>query len=188
MKKAAVLMSGNGRHFRNLLRNHVPIEVAVFDRLCPAFTFAQTTQVPVELVEWEDLSPSFDTEAYTRRVLDVLLRYGISIVILDGWRTILGSEICYVYGDDILNVHPSLLPKHKGLHAVRDALAESKMPFGRKYTGCTVHRVAERMDEGEIIGQAIVHIEPDDTEASLRQRIQDQEFDFYLDIILQEMR
>ena len=71
----------------------------------------------------------------------------------------------------IINVHPSLLPKYKGLHAVEQALAS-----GDTVTGCTVHYVNEELDGGEIILQGKVDIELDDTIDTLTSRIQRQEY------------
>ena len=71
----------------------------------------------------------------------------------------------------IINVHPSLLPKYKGLHAVEQAI-----DAGEKRTGCTVHYVNEELDGGEIITQAEVDILPDDTVESLTKAIQRKEY------------
>ena len=71
----------------------------------------------------------------------------------------------------IINVHPSLLPKYKGLHAVEQA-----MDAGEKITGCTVHYVNEELDGGEIIVQSQVDILPEDTVESLTKAIQRKEY------------
>ena len=71
----------------------------------------------------------------------------------------------------IINVHPSLLPKYKGLHAVEQALES-----GDTETGCTVHYVNVELDGGAIIDRSIVPICPDDTVATLTQRIQRAEY------------
>ena len=70
----------------------------------------------------------------------------------------------------MINIHPSLLPKHKGLNAVDQALES-----GDKITGCTVHYVNEELDGGQIIDQSVVLICPDDTPESLQHRIQQAE-------------
>merc|ERR1712097_58200 len=71
----------------------------------------------------------------------------------------------------IINVHPSLLPKYKGLHAVQQALES-----GDKTSGCTVHYVNEELDGGDIIDQSVVHICPNDTVETLQHRIQRAEY------------
>ena len=70
----------------------------------------------------------------------------------------------------MINTHPALLPAFKGWHAVRDALAA-----GVKVTGCTVHVMTEDMDEGPILAQEAVPVLPDDTEATLHERIKEVE-------------
>ena len=78
----------------------------------------------------------------------------------------------------IINVHPSLLPKYKGLHAVEQAIES-----GDKVTGCTVHYVNEELDGGEIIKQAEVPIFEDDTVEELTQRIQREEYRILPEVI-----
>ena len=78
----------------------------------------------------------------------------------------------------IINVHPSLLPKYKGLHAVEQA-----MEAGETVTGCTVHYVNEELDGGEIILQAEVPILPEDTVESLTKAIQRKEYDILPHVI-----
>jgi phosphoribosylglycinamide formyltransferase-1 len=78
----------------------------------------------------------------------------------------------------VLNTHPALLPSFKGWHAVRDALA-----FGVKVTGCTVHIATEAVDDGPILAQQAVTVEPDDSEASLHERIKAVERTLYPDTI-----
>ena len=80
--------------------------------------------------------------------------------------TVLGRPMFDAYGGRVLNTHPSLLPAFPGAHAVRDALA-----FGVKVTGCTVHIATARMDDGPILAQEAVPVLPDDTEATLHERI-----------------
>ena len=74
------------------------------------------------------------------------------------------------FPDKIINVHPSLLPKYKGMHAIEQALDS-----GDKKTGCTVHYVNEELDGGKIIDQSVVMICPDDDVKTLTQRIQQAE-------------
>ena len=76
----------------------------------------------------------------------------------------------------VLNTHPALLPAFPGWHAVRDALA-----YGVKVTGCTVHVATEEVDAGPILAQEAVPVRPDDTEASLHERIKAVERRLYPD-------
>ena len=95
-----------------------------------------------------------------------------------GFGTILGADIFSVYPGRILNTHPALLPAFKGWHAVRDALAA-----GVKVTGCTVHIATEAVDEGPILAQEAVLVEPGDTEETLHERIKSVERRLYPETI-----
>ena len=84
---------------------------------------------------------------------------------------VLSPEFVKAYKNRIINVHPSLLPKYKGLNAVQQA-----MDAGEVVSGCTVHYVNENLDGGDIIDQSIVQICPEDTVESLTHRVQRAEY------------
>jgi formyltetrahydrofolate-dependent phosphoribosylglycinamide formyltransferase len=94
----------------------------------------------------------------------------VDLIILAGYMRVV-SEYFVESFDHIINIHPSLLPKYKGLHAVEQALDS-----GDKVTGCTVHHVTKELDSGAIIRQAEVPILPDDTVETLTRRIHLQEY------------
>ena len=93
----------------------------------------------------------------------------VDLIILAGYMRVLKKPS--EFPCPIINVHPSLLPKYKGLHAVEQALLS-----GDKQTGCTVHYVNEELDGGAIIDRSIVPICPDDTVETLTHRIQRAEY------------
>ncbi len=97
-------------------------------------------------------------------------RYDVDWVILAGWMRVVTSTFIDAFPNKIINIHPSLLPSFKGIHAVEQALEA-----GVKITGCTVHLVCLEVDSGEILIQAAVPILPDDTAETLHARIQIQE-------------
>ena len=98
-----------------------------------------------------------------------------------GFGTILEKPMHDAFADRIVNTHPALLPAFKGWHAVRAALAA-----GVKVTGCTVHLARLDVDDGPILAQEAVAVLPDDTEASLHERIKDVERRLY-PAVLREM-
>ncbi|HEX4979957.1 MAG TPA: phosphoribosylglycinamide formyltransferase [Acidimicrobiales bacterium] len=160
-----VLVSGSGTILEALLAAAVPVDVVLADRDCRALKVAADAGVPAVLLERSDFSKSFDRDAYSDQVVDVLRAHGVELVAVAGFGTIVPKAARDLPGR-ILNTHPSLLPAFKGWHAVRDALA-----YGVKVTGCTVHVVTEEVDAGPILAQEPVRVEPGDTEETLHERI-----------------
>ena len=95
--------------------------------------------------------------------------YRVDLIVLAGYMRIIKNPSAFPA--PMINVHPSLLPKYKGLHAVEQA-----MESGDKITGCTVHYVNEELDGGDIIIQGEVPILPEDTVESLTKAIQRKEY------------
>ncbi len=101
------------------------------------------------------------------KFVDILREEDVEVVVLAGFMRIVGPVFLAAYPRRIINVHPSLLPKHRGSHAAAQALAA-----GDTVTGCTVHYVDEGVDTGEIIAQREVPVFPGDTTETLQARIQ----------------
>ncbi len=99
-----------------------------------------------------------------------LLAARVDLVVLAGFMRVVKEPLLSAFAGRIINLHPSLLPAHRGLNAVASALAA-----GDKKAGCTVHYVDAGVDTGEIIAQATVPIQPGDTESTLAQRIHEAE-------------
>jgi len=96
------------------------------------------------------------------------------IVCLAGFMRVLTAEFVQHWDGRMLNIHPSLLPKYKGLHTHARALEA-----GDTEAGCSVHLVTAALDDGPILGQARVRVLPDDTESSLAARVLEQEHLLY---------
>ena len=96
--------------------------------------------------------------------------YEVDMIVMGGWMRIVSKKLCDEFAGRIINLHPSLLPKYKGLHAVEQAIKA-----GEDETGCTVHFVNEYLDSGAIIKQQVVPILPGDTVESLTRAIQQAE-------------
>jgi phosphoribosylglycinamide formyltransferase 1 len=109
-------------------------------------------------------------EKFDEKIIQTLRQYDVEWVIMAGWMRLLTSVFIDAFSQRIINIHPSLLPSFKGIHAVEQALAS-----GVKITGCTVHIACLEMDSGPILMQAAVPILPDDTPETLHARIQTQE-------------
>jgi phosphoribosylglycinamide formyltransferase-1 len=117
-------------------------------------------------VERASFGPDFDRNAYTCDVVEVLAPYGVSVVAMAGFGTVLGEAIHRAYSGRVLNTHPSLLPAFKGWHAVADALAA-----GVDETGCTVHVATLEVDDGPVLAQEVVEVLPGETVKTLHERI-----------------
>jgi phosphoribosylglycinamide formyltransferase-1 len=176
--RTAVLASGSGTILDAMVAGGVTVDVAVVDRACGATDVADRNGIPWELVERTDFSKAFDREGYTALVIEVLQKYDIDLVVMAGWGTIFSAAMFETYDGRILNTHPALLPAFKGWHPVRDALAA-----GVKVTGCTVHVATLEVDDGPILAQVAVRVEPDDDEASLHERIKQVERQLYVQTV-----
>ena len=109
-------------------------------------------------------------EEFDEKIVQTLHHYDVEWVILAGWMRLVTSVFIDAFPERIINIHPSLLPSFKGIHAVEQALAS-----GVKITGCTAHITCLEMDSGPILIQAAVPVLPDDTAETLHARIQIQE-------------
>ncbi len=103
-----------------------------------------------------------------------LLRYSPDIICLAGFMRVLSASFVGQWQGKILNIHPSLLPKYKGLHTHARALAA-----GDETAGCSVHLVTPALDDGPILGQSVVPILPDDTVDDLAARVLVEEHRLY---------
>ena len=178
MKKVAVLVSGKGTNLEAMINAEVPIALVVADRPCRGLEIAKKAMIETALVERESFGKDFDRDAYTKKLLDVLVSKEIDLIAMAGFMTFLGDVIFERYDGNILNTHPSLLPLFKGEKAVEDALkADSHV------TGCTIHIATKELDGGPIIAQHEVKIRPKDTVETLHERIKKIERVVYPDTI-----
>jgi phosphoribosylaminoimidazolecarboxamide formyltransferase/IMP cyclohydrolase len=164
-----VLVSGSGTILEAILDAGLPVSVVVADRPCRALGVAADAGVPGSLVDraaFGGFGPGFDRPAYTEAVVEALAEHHVDVVVMAGYGTVLDQPIHTAYPGRILNTHPALLPAFPGWHAVRDALAE-----GVAETGTTVHIATLAMDAGPVLAQEAVPVFPDDTEATLHERI-----------------
>ena len=117
-------------------------------------------------------------ESAQKEIRDRLLAANVDLVVLAGFMRVLKPTMLDEFADKIVNIHPSLLPKFKGLRAWKQAL-----DAGEKETGCTVHLVNSDLDSGTVLGQSKVSIEPGDDAETLHARIQVAEHILYPKII-----
>jgi phosphoribosylglycinamide formyltransferase-1 len=174
----AVLASGRGSNLKAIIdavksgtiKAHLK---AVFSdkKDAHALEYAREAQIPTVFINPKDFN---DRESYDRALVERLQEFKIDFVVLAGYMRLLSSYFIRQYPDKILNIHPSLLPAFKGTHAIKDAFEG-----GVKVTGPTVHFVVEEVDAGAVILQEPVGIGPQDTVASLEEKIHQAEHRIY---------
>ncbi len=160
----AVLASGSGTNLQALLDAYPEELVVVAGDREGAFAFerARRAGVAVEYVDPRD----FETrKEFDGELADRVTRYGVGLVVGAGYMRIL-TLVFLVRFPAVINVHPSLLPEFRGLHAVRRALEA-----GVERTGVTVHFMVEEVDAGPVISQEEVPVLAGDTEKTLLERL-----------------
>ena len=174
----AILLSGRGSNFVALdaaiERGEVPAEIVlVLSDVPGAPGLEKARERGLETVcVPHRAEPS--RQAHEGKVVAALTAAGAEWICLAGYMRLLSSTFVRAFPERILNIHPSLLPAFPGLHAQRQAL-----DYGVAITGCTVHLVDEEVDQGPIVVQRAVPVEPDDTEETLSARILEQEHRAY---------
>ena len=176
--KIAVLVSGRGSNLQAIMDSiekgyikNATINVVISNK-ANAYALERARDHGIDAVF---LDPGkYDRDEYDKAILDVLSQYNIDLLLLAGYFRLLGNEIIIAYRNRIMNIHPSLLPAFKGLHAQKQAFE-----YGVKVAGCTVHFVDEGLDSGPIIIQKCVPVLTGDTEETLTARILEQEHVIY---------
>ena len=173
--KIAVLVSGGGTNLQALIDaqgsvlNSGEIALVVANNAnAYALERAKKAGIPTAVVLKKECGSQ---EAFEEKLKEILMEYGIEVIILAGFMTILTQEFTSCYPKRILNVHPSLIPSFcgEGYYGLR--VHEEALKYGVKVTGATVHFVNEIPDGGEIIAQKAVYIEPGDTPEILQRRV-----------------
>lgn len=174
--RIGVLGSGEGSNFRAILaaitagQLEADVVVAISDNADSKFLHtAQAAGIPAIHVD-PGTHPRRFGDAAQKEVADHLQRAQVDVVVLIGFMRILKEPTLSLFADRIVNVHPSLLPKHKGANA-----PELALQAGDAETGCTVHLVTAEIDAGKTLAQATVPIVAGDTPEKLHARIKEQE-------------
>ena len=175
-----VLVSGHGSNLQAILDKApglgIAVAAVVSDRAeAHALERARRAGVPAVLVDPREHT---GREAYDRALTALVAAYTPGLVALAGFMRILGPGFVRHYSGRLLNIHPSLLPKYRGLHTHRKALEAGDIRHG-----CSVHFVTDELDAGAVIAQAVVPVLPGDDEAALRVRVQGVEHVIYPEVI-----
>ena len=162
--RLGIMCSGNGTNFENIITNpicnkHEVVLMIHNTKKCGAIARAAKFGIPHVRVPHKDED----------RMIELFRAWRVDLIVLAGYMRVIKNPSAFPA--PMINVHPSLLPKYKGLHAVEQALES-----GDAETGCTVHYVNEELDGGEIIIQQEVPILPEETLESLTKAIQRVEY------------
>ena len=162
--RLGVMCSGNGTNFENIVRTCNKDEVVLMihnKKKCGASKRAEKLGIPHLNIK----------SAEEDQIIQLFEAWRVDLIVLAGWMRIISPKLIEAFPNRIINLHPSMLPKYKGLHAIERALES-----GDDTTGVTVHYVNEELDGGEIILQSEVPILPDDTLDTLTKAIQRREY------------
>lgn len=172
------LISGRGSNMEAILRGveqrRIPAVAAVVisnEPDAPGLGKAQEHGVETLVL---DHRKAADRSEQDRRIVAALEERRVDLICLAGYMRIVTPTLLKAYEGRILNIHPSLLPAFPGLDAQRQALEH-----GVRFSGATVHFVDQGVDTGPIVLQSVVPVEPEDTPATLAQRILEQEHRIY---------
>ncbi len=174
--KVAVLASGGGTNFENLVNHSVDIgmdiQVLITDHAnAGAIGRAERAEIPSRVFERGD----YDSKAaHEWAILETLYECEVEYVLLAGYMRILSRDFIQAFENHIINLHPSLLPAFKGRNGIEDAFN-----YGVKVTGVTIHYVDAGIDTGKIIAQVPVMIEESDTLGMLEDKIHELEYELY---------
>lgn len=177
-KRVAILISGGGSNMIRLVESMTGdhparcVLVASNDPAAAGLARAAAMGIPTAAVDHRAYKG--DRPAFEAALQSEIDKSAPDILCLAGFMRVLTAGFVQPWEGRMLNIHPSLLPKYKGLHTHARALEA-----GDPEAGCTVHLVTPALDDGPILGQARVPVQPGDTESSLAVRVLEQEHRLY---------
>ena len=178
----AVLCSGSGTNLQAIIdgvkTGYIPARIALVvsdNKNAFALERAKSAGIETLVLNTKDFK---GREAFDKEIVKNLKAKDVGLVVLAGFMRLLSPYFIKEYKNKIMNIHPALLPAFKGTQGIKDALE-----YGAKVTGPTVHFVDEELDHGPIILQRAVEIKGDDTEASLLERVHEEEHKIYPEAI-----
>ena len=158
--RIGIMCSGEGTNFENIVHSCPDHEVVLMvynKKKCGAKRRADLLDINSVRIASKDEDD----------IITIFNAYNVDLVVMAGWMRVVSKKFCQAFEGRLINLHPSLLPKYKGLNAVEQALKS-----GDNETGCSVHFVTENLDSGAVIKQQTVPILPGDTVESLQRAIQ----------------
>ena len=166
-KNTAVLISGRGSNLRSLIKysktkkSLIRIVLVISDNFsAKGLNYANKSNINNIVIKYSN------RKSFEDRLFKLLRRNNVDLICLAGFMKILSGKFIKKFNKTILNIHPSLLPKYKGLNTHNRAIQNKD-----KYSGATVHIVNDKLDSGKIILQKKVKILKSDTRKSLEKKV-----------------
>ena len=163
----AVFISGRGSNFKSILKfskkktSKINLKLVISNKSnAPGLFFAKKNKVNFKIINYKNIKKA------ESQILKHLKKNKIKLIFLAGFMKILSKNFIKQFKNKIINIHPSLLPKYKGLNTHKRAIKNRE-----KFSGCTVHFVNEKLDSGKIIIQKKIKILKIDTAESLAKKI-----------------
>jgi|TARA_Y100000389_G_C17265072_1_gene415013 phosphoribosylglycinamide formyltransferase 1 len=182
-KNTCIFISGQGSNLNNLIcrsrDKNFPINIKFIitnTKNANGIIYAKKNSIPYAII-----NPKLRN--YDNKILQILKKNKISLICLAGYMKIISNNLIKKFGKKIINLHPSLLPKFKGLNTFARVLNNNE-----KKTGCTVHYVNEKLDSGKIIAQRSFYIDKQDNEESLKMKTQKLEYQIFPEAIIKIFR
>ena len=182
-RKTCIFISGQGSNLKNLIHrsrdNSFPIVISLIisnNKNAIGITHAKKYNIPYKIINTKNKNHEI-------KVLLLLKKYKISFICLAGYMKIISEKIIKNFEKKIINIHPSLLPKFKGLNTFEKVLKNKE-----KKSGCTVHYVNNRLDDGKIIVKKFFYLKPNENEISLKKKTQLMEYKAYPEAIIKNFR
>jgi len=173
--RTAVFISGTGSNLKSLIKfsktKKSPISINLIisnNSKAKGLNYAKLNKIKKKVLNFKNKNLT------ENNLLNILKKNHIEVICLAGFMKILSKNFIKKFKGKILNIHPSLLPKYKGLNTYKRALNNKE-----KYSGCTVHFVNSRLDSGKIILRKRVKISKNETAATLAKKILAQEHKLY---------
>ena len=170
----SVFISGKGTNLKNLIKfsksNNSPIKINIVisnQKKAYGIKYAKKNKIKIKII-------NFSKKHEVNQLLKILKFNNIKLICLAGFLKILSKDFIKSFKGKIINVHPSLLPKYKGLNTHERVLENNE-----KFTGCSVHFVNEKLDGGKIILQKKIKIFKKDDIKSLKKRVLKEEYKLY---------
>ena len=170
----SVFISGKGTNLKNLIKfsktNNSPIKINIVisnNKRAYGIRYAKKNKIKIKIID-------FSKKREINDLLKILKFNNIRLICLAGFLKILSKDFINSFKGKIINIHPSLLPKYKGLNTHERVLENNE-----KFTGCSVHYVNEKLDGGKIIIRKKIRIYKKDNVKSLNKRVLKEEYKLY---------